>query len=203
MDETKRPAICRDPGHHHDGVIAGSRVAVLVADGFEQREFDGPVQLLKQHGACVEVVAPGVGSLQHIRGFSHFDEGPGTRGDRLIDQVHEAEYSALFIPGGCISPDTMRQSERHLEFVRAFGRAGKPIFAICHGPWLLADAGLLSGKTVTSWPGIRKDLERAGAAWVDEIAVSDGNLVTSRKPEDVPEFSQAMLSVLTLARAYA
>lgn len=195
--------ICQVSEHAHEGVLAGSRVAVMVADGFEQREFDGPVQVLRSNGACVEVLAPSVGQLKHIRGFSHFEEGAGTRGDRLVDQAHPEDYAALLIPGGCISPDTMRQSEIHLELVREFARASKPIFSICHGPWLLADAGVVSGKTVTSWPGIRRDLERAGAVWVDEVAVTDGVLVTSRMPDDVPAFSEAVLAALTLTLTYA
>ena len=195
--------ICRIPEHAHKGVLEGARVAVMVADGFEQREFDGPVQVLKDNGACVEVLAPSVAHLRHIRGMIHFEEASGARGDKLIDKAHVDDYAGLLIPGGCISPDTMRQSEAHLELVREFARSSKPIFAICHGPWLLADADVLGGKTVTSWPGIRRDLERAGATWVDEVAVTDGMLVTSRMPADVPAFSEAMLASLTLTLTFS
>lgn len=180
--------------------VGGLKVAVIVADGFEQREFDGPVEALRKAGATVEVLAPDDRHLGSIKGVHHFEPGEGTRGDRVITEAGVDEYDGLLIPGGLASPDTMRQSEAHLKLVRDFMEVGKPVAAICHGGWLLADADVLSGRHVTSWPAIRRDLERAGARWSDQPVVQDGHLVTSRKPDDVPAFSKAFISVLAAAR---
>ena len=184
----ERPAAARD--------LEGKRVAVIVADGFEQAEFDGPVQALKAAGARVDVLAQDDQHLGHIHGVNHFDPGPGTKADRLLADAKADEYDALVVPGGLASPDTMRQSEAHLAFLKAFLQAGKPVGMICHGPWLLADSDMAQGRNITSWPGIRRDVERAGASWTDEEVVVDNNLVTSRKPDDVPAFSQALIQLI-------
>ncbi|MDB5098903.1 MAG: putative protease [Cyanobacteria bacterium RYN_339] len=176
--------------------LEGRRVAVIVADGFEQSEFDGPVQALRAAGARVDVVAEDAPHLGHIHGVKHFDPAPGTKADRLLSDVDVADYDALLVPGGLASPDHMRQSEAHLKLVAAFIDADKPTALICHGPWLLADSDRAKGRTVTSWPAIRRDLERAGARWRDDEVVVDGNLVTSRKPEDVQPFSKALISLI-------
>ncbi|HEY9856138.1 MAG TPA: type 1 glutamine amidotransferase domain-containing protein [Stenomitos sp.] len=176
--------------------LKGKKVAVLVADGFEQSEFDGPVQALRDAGATVDVLAEDEKHLQHIKGVHHFEPGPGTKGTRLLKDASPDEYDLLFVPGGLASPDHMRMSEAHLAFVRAFLQAKKPTAMICHGPWLLADSGMAEGRTVTSWPAIRRDLERAGATWRDEQVVRDSNLVTSRKPDDIPAFSKAVVELL-------
>lgn len=179
--------------------LKGRKVAVLVSDGFEQSEFDGPVQALRAAGATVEVLAEDEAHLKAIKGVHHFEPAQGTRGDRVITDARPEDYDLLFVPGGLASPDHMRMSEAHLGFVRAFLKAGKPTAMICHGPWLLADSGAAEGRTVTSWPAIRRDLERAGATWRDAEVVLDRNLVTSRKPDDVPAFSRAVVALVASA----
>lgn len=179
--------------------MRGKKVAVIVSDGFEQVEFDEPVKALREAGVVVEVLAEDEEHLSKIHGVNHFDAADGTTGDRLLEEAKPEDYDALLVPGGAVSPDTMRQSETHLSFVRSFVESGKPTFVICHGPWLLADAGVAKGRRLTSWPGIRRDLERAGAEWVDQEVVVDGNLVTSRKPDDIPAFNDAILDALRAA----
>jgi protease I len=181
--------------------LGGVKVAVIVADGFEQIEFDGPVNALKAAGATVVVLAPNAEHLQHIKGVNHFEPGNGTVGDRLLADATVEDFDALLVPGGLASPDTMRQSQAHLDFVSQFIQADKPIAMICHGPWLLADSENAKGRTVTSWPGIKRDIERAGARWRDEEVVVDSNLITSRKPDDIPAFSQAFISVIAARKA--
>jgi protease I len=183
--------------------LSGKKVAVIVSDGFEQAEFDGPVQALRDAGATVEVLAQDEPHLGHIHGVNHFEQARGTKADRLLSQAKVEEYDALLIPGGLASPDTMRQSRAHIEFTRHFVESGKPVAAICHGPWLLADSGTANGRTLTSWKGIHRDLERAGATWLDEEVVVDDNLVTSRKPDDVPAFSKALIGMLKSGRTVA
>lgn len=178
------------------GSLQGKKAAVLVADGFEQPEFDGPVQALKQAGATVEVLGLEDRHLQGIKGVHHFEPAEGTKADKLLRDASPDDYDLVFVPGGLASPDRMRTSQAHLDFVHAFMKAGKPTAMICHGPWLLADSGMAEGRTLTSWPAIRKDLERAGATWRDEPVVHDRNLVTSRKPDDVPAFSQAVVELV-------
>lgn len=180
--------------------IQGKKVAVLVSDGFEQAEFDAPVQALRAAGAKVEVLAEDVQHLSGIKGVHHFEPAAGTKGDRVIGEASPDDYDLLFVPGGLASPDRMRTSESHLAFVRAFLQARKPLAMICHGPWLLADSGMARGRTVTSWPAIRKDLERAGATWRDESVVRDDTLVTSRMPDDLPAFSRAIVELLSQAK---
>ena len=172
------------------------RIAAIVADGFEQAELDGPLEALRRAGVTVDVLAPDDQHRSHVKGVNHFDPGPGVKPDRLLNDADPSAYDAILIPGGLASPDTMRQSKAHLEFVKSFAKRNKPIFSICHGPWLLADAGLVRDKSMTSWPGIKMDLERAGAKWVDRDVVVDGKLVTSRKPDDIPAFCREALAVL-------
>jgi len=171
-------------------------VAVIVSDGFEQVELDEPVKALREAGATVEVLAEDEEHLERIKGVKHLDAAEGTKGDRLLEEAKVEDYDALLVPGGLASPDAMRRSQRHLDLVRAFVEAGKPTFVICHGPWLLPDAGVAEGRRLTSWPAIRKDLERAGAQWVDEEVVVDKNLVTSRMPDDIPAFNNAIVEML-------
>jgi protease I len=179
-----------------EGSLNGKRVAVIVSDGFEQSEFDGPTEALRQAGATVEVLAEDQAHLQHIAGVHHLEKGPGTKGTKLLSEIRPEDYDLLLVPGGLASPDKMRQSQAHLDLVKAFVTAGKPTALICHGPWLLADADVAQGRKVTSWPGIKRDLQRAGAEWVDEQVVRDRNLVTSRKPADIPAFSKAIVDLL-------
>jgi len=179
--------------------LAGVRVAVLVSDGFEQVELDDPVAAFRQAGARVEILAEDEAHLDEIKGVRHLEPAEGAKGDKLLEEADPDDYDALFIPGGLASPDAMRQSAPHLGFVAAFFEAEKPVAAICHGPWLLADSGAAAGRTLTSWPGIELDLVRAGADWVDEEVVVDGNLVTSRKPDDIPAFVEEAIRIFAEA----
>jgi protease I len=170
--------------------LVGRRVAVLAADGFEYAELALPVKALRAEGADVEVISLRRGK---IVGVNVSVPGGRARVDRTIEEASAANYDALFIPGGFISPDLLRQSEAVREFVRAFDRAGRPIAAICHGPWVLASSGVLQGRQVASWPGTRDDVINAGGTWRDEMVVRDANLVTSRGPQDIPGFTAAMI----------
>lgn len=170
--------------------LAGFKVAVLATDGFEQVELTKPVSALKEAGADVSVVAPKSGRIQ---GFNHHDKGDMVPVDRDLGSTDAASFDALVLPGGVINPDQLRLEPKAIDFVRHFVTAGKPIAAICHGPWTLIDAGGAKGHTMTSWPSLKTDLSNAGATWVDREVVTDGKLVTSRKPDDLPAFCHAMV----------
>ena len=170
--------------------LAGKTIAVVATDGFEQIELTQPLEALKAAGAKVEIIAPESGEIQ---GFNHHDKGDLVAVDRSIKNANPAEYDGLLLPGGVISPDALRINPDAIAFIRAFVDAGKPIAAICHGPWTLINAGGVEGKRVTSWPSLRIDLENAGATWVDETVVVDDGLVTSRKPDDLPAFCSKMI----------
>src|SRR3954468_3420383 len=166
------------------------RIAALVADGFEKVELTVPLYALRLAGAKVDVV-----SLRHgrIRGVNLHEPASRVRVDKTVEEADPDDYDALLLPGGFINPDMLRQSQRARDFVRAFDAAGKPIASLCHGPWVLASAGLLQGRTLTSWPGVRDDLVNAGATWLDQEVVRDGNLVTSRGPQDLKPFVQEVI----------
>lgn len=170
--------------------LKGRRVAVLAADGFEKVELTVPVTALRAAGADVDII-----SLRHgsIRGVNLHEPASRVKVDRLLSDVSADDYDALFIPGGFINPDLLRQSAEARDFVRTFDASGKPIATLCHGPWLLASAGLTQGRRMTSWPGVRDDMVNAGATWVDETVVRDGNWLTSRGPQDMVPFVRALL----------
>jgi protease I len=170
--------------------LAGKRVAILATDGFEQSELTVPHKALLAAGATVEVVSPKRGRIQ---GMEHHDKGETIAVDRLLDEADADNYEALVLPGGVANPDSLRMDERAVAFVRAFSSAGKPIAAICHGPWSLIDADAVRGRTMTSWPSLKTDLRNAGAEWVDREVVVDQGLVTSRKPDDLPAFCAKMI----------
>jgi protease I len=172
--------------------LNGLRVAVLAADGFEQVEVTSPVDALRDHGAEVEIVSLHPG---RIRGVNFLYPGKKVKVDRTLFTADAADYDALVIPGGLVGPDTLRQSEEALDFVRAAERAGKPIAVICHGPWLLISAGLIVRRNLTSWPGIRDDVRNAGGIWHDEPVIRDRNWVSSRGPHDLKAFNRAMLEL--------
>ena len=180
-----------------DKKLDGRRVAILATDGFEQSELLEPKRLLEEAGAQTEVVAPGGAST--IRGWSKKNWGDAVAVDKALDAADVADYDALLLPGGVINPDKLRLEPKAIALVKAFDDAGKPIAAICHGPWTLIDAGVANGRRLTSWPSLRKDLENAGAQWEDSQAVRDGQLLTSRKPDDIPAFSQALIDMLATA----
>lgn len=170
------------------------RVMILATDGFEQSELMKPKANLENAGIKTEVVSLESGE---IKGWHDKNWGESVRVDKTVDEVSSCEgYDALLLPGGQMNPDILRMNERAVAIVREFGMANKPIAAICHAPWLLAEAGLIDGKTVTGWPSIRTDLKNAGANVVDEEAAVDGNLITSRNPGDIPAFSKALIEML-------
>lgn len=170
--------------------VQGKRVAILATDGFEQSELLEPKKALEDAGAQTEVV-----SLQQgeIKGWSGTDWGEAVTVDRLVADASSQDYDALLLPGGVMNPDKLRMDEKAVAFVRGFAEEGKPIAAICHGPWTLIEAGAVEGRRMTSWPSLKTDLTNAGAEWVDQEVVADNGLVTSRKPDDIPAFNRKML----------
>jgi protease I len=172
--------------------LSGKRVAILVADGFEQVELTEPRVALEDEGATTEIVSP---AGKYVKAWKTSDWGRELKVDVALDDADPTLYDALLLPGGVMNPDKLRLLPRAIAFVRAFGAAGKPIAAICHGPWPLIEAGLVHGKRLTSWPSLKQDLRNAGASWVDEEVVVDGLLVTSRKPADIPAFSRNVVDL--------
>ena len=174
--------------------LKGRKIAALAADGFEKVELVIPLRALRRAGAKVDVV-----SLRHgrIRGVNLHLPASRVGVDKTISEADSGDYDGLLLPGGFINPDLLRQSAPARQFVRAFAVSDKPIATLCHGPWVLASAGLLEGRTLTSWPGIRDDLVNAGATWLDQEIVRDRNLTTSRGPQDMATFVPAMLATFT------
>lgn len=170
--------------------LNGKRVAILVAQGFEQVEMTEPRKALDQAEAQTVLISPEQGQ---VKAWNHTEWGQRFDVDMPLRQADADSFDALLIPGGVMSPDHLRMQPRAVEFVREFFEAGKPVASICHGPWLLAEADVIRGRTVTSYPSIRTDLKNAGAHWVDQEAVTDQGLVTSRNPDDIPAFCQAMI----------
>lgn len=174
--------------------LKGIRIALLAADGFEKVELSVPLNALRLAGADVDVISLRPG---RIRGVNLHEPAGKVRVTKVVQEANPDEYDGLFIPGGFINPDLLRQSAEAREFVRAFDAAYKPIATLCHGPWLLASAGLLNGRTMTSWPGIRDDVVNAGAIWLDQEVVRDRNLVTSRGPQDLAAFVPAITELFS------
>jgi protease I len=170
--------------------LEGRRIAVLAADGFEKVELTVPVRALRTAGAKVDVVSLRKG---RIRGLNLNLPATRVHVDRTVEQVAAGDYDGLLVPGGFINPDLLRQSAPARELVREFVESGKPVVTLCHGPWVLASAGVLEGRTLTSWAGIRDDVVNAGATWLDQEVVREGNLTTSRGPQDLAAFVPAML----------
>lgn len=171
--------------------ISEAKVLIIAMDGFEQSELMQPRSELIDSGAKVDVASAKLGEIQ---GMQHDEKGAAISVDRTFDDVSADQYDALLIPGGVANPDAMRQERKAVEIVRAFFEADKPVAAICHGPWMLAEADVIGGRTLTSWPSIRTDLANAGANVEDAQVVVDGNLVTSRKPSDIPAFTEAFIA---------
>ena len=170
-----------------------TKVMILATDGFEQSELVKPKANLEKAGIETAVVSLRPGS---IKGWDKDNWGESVPVDLTLDEASEGDFDALLLPGGQINPDKLRMEESAIELIKDFDSAGKPIAAICHAPWLLAEANLVDGRTVTSWPSIRTDLMNAGADVVDREVVTDGNLITSRKPDDIPAFSKALIEKL-------
>jgi protease I len=170
--------------------LKGRRVAILATDGVEQVELEEPRRALDGAGAVTHLIAPEEGSIQAM---NHDEKGARLPVDRTLAQVKASEYDALLLPGGVANPDKLRTDERAVQFVREFMLSERPVAAICHGPWLLVEAGAVAGRTLTSWPSLKTDIQNAGGAWVDEEVRVDDRLVTSRKPADLPKFCAAIL----------
>ena len=172
------------------GQLDGKKVAILVADGFEQVEMTKPREALDEAGAKTKIVSLKPGKIQ---GVNHADKGDKFDVDLTVNDARPEEFDALMIPGGLFNPDAMRMNEKALSFARHFFREGKPVAAICHGPQVLISADLVRGRRMTSWPAIQADMRNAGARWVDEEVVVDNGLVSSRKPDDIPAFNRKMI----------
>ena len=166
------------------------RIALLATDGFERAELLEPRKALAAAGAETKVISPKRGE---IKSWEKDHWGETVQVDAALAQANPDDYDALLLPGGVINADSIRLEQRAVEFVRAFARAGKPMAAICHAPWLLVEADIVRGRTVTSWPSLKTDLRNAGANWVDQEVVTDNGLVTSRKPDDIPAFNKKMI----------
>lgn len=172
--------------------LSNSTIAVLATHGFEHSELTKPVQTLRDHGATVHIIAP---EKDPIKGWADGNWADPVQVEHTIEQAlpRANEYDALLIPGGVMSPDTLRMREDATRFVREFFKAGKPVAAICHGPQILIDSGVIEGRTLTSYPSIKNDLKNAGARWTDQEVVVDQGLVTSRTPKDIPAFTRKFI----------
>jgi protease I len=170
--------------------LRGKKVAILVTDGFEQSELLEPRKALDEAGATTQVVSP---AGQKVKGWNHKEWGQEVSVDVPLDSAKADQFDALLLPGGVMNPDHLRMDSKAVEFVKHFTNTGKPVAAICHGPWTLIEAGAVRGHTMTSWPSLKTDLKNAGANWVDKDVVNDRGLVTSRKPDDIPAFNREMI----------
>ncbi|HIK74549.1 MAG TPA: type 1 glutamine amidotransferase [Alcanivorax sp.] len=177
--------------------LDGKRVAILATDGFEESELAVPQSTLRSYGVEVHVVAP---SKDGIRAWAETDWGDTYEVDKALDQAQAEDYHALVLPGGLFNPDELRLNDQALDFVRAFFKAGKPVAAICHAPWILINAGVVEGRTLTSVPSVAQDLRNAGATWEDREAVVDNGLVTSRTPKDLDAFCKRLMEELAEGR---
>ncbi|HJU77685.1 MAG TPA: type 1 glutamine amidotransferase domain-containing protein [Sphingomicrobium sp.] len=176
--------------------ISEARVLIVATDGFEEWELFGPRAILRKLGADVLLASP---TPEPIQATVHDDPGKTIRPDMTIDQANAEDFDALILPGGVRNPDHLRMNAKAIELIRSFARQGKPVASICHGPWLLVEADLLRGRTATSWPSIRTDLRNAGANIVDQPVAIDGNIITSRMPEDVESFTRAVIDLIAEA----
>lgn len=174
--------------------VAGKRAAIVVDDNFEQAEFTGPHGALVEAGVDVDVISTKGGQ---IHGLHHVDPGDTFDADMTIDEAEPDTYDVLVLPGGAVNADSLRMNKKMRQWVNDFLRAGKPVAAICHAPWLLVSAGAVKGKKVTSWPTVQDDIRNAGGEWVDEEVCVDDNLITSRKPDDIPAFNREIINALS------
>lgn len=175
-------------------ILSGKRIAVVATDYFEEAELTEPVKALKDAGAEIDIIAPHSGE---IKGVKHVDPGQSVHIDKTLDEADPADYDALLVPGGAVNADHLRMDQKARNFItKMMGELGRPTAVICHGPWLLASTGLARGKKLTSYFTIQDDMRNAGANWVDEEVVKDGNLITSRNPEDIPAFSQTLIEAI-------
>ena len=171
--------------------LKGRKVAILATDGVEQVELVQPREALNQAGATTHLISLTGGEIQ---GFNHLDKGDRFAVDRTLEEASATDYDALFLPGGVANPDALRMNKKAVDFVRFFIEHDRPVGAICHAPWLLVEAGVLRGRTITSWPSLKTDIENAGGTWVDKPVQVDQKLITSRKPEDLKQFSARLVA---------
>lgn len=174
--------------------LNGKRIAILATDGVEQVELTGPRKALDDAGARTELISPKSGE---IKAWKMKEWGDSLKVDKALDQARPQEYDALLLPGGAMNPDHLRMDDNAVDFVRQFVATGRPVAAICHGPWTLIEAGAVAGKTMTSWPSVKTDLRNAGANWVDREVVTDGQFITSRKPDDIPAFNRTLIEAVS------
>jgi protease I len=180
--------------------LNGLKVAILVEDGFEQIELIEPRKALDQAGADTQIVSP---KSDRVRGWNSKEWGDELPVDLPLKQANANDFDALHLPGGVMNPDKLRMQPEAVQFVKAFFDAGKPVAVICHGPWTVIEAGVARGRRIASWPSLKTDLRNAGAEWIDQEVVVDGNLVSSRKPGDLPAFNREMLNLFSHARSEA
>ena len=180
--------------------LKGLKVAILVTDGFEQVEMTEPRKALDEAGAATRLISP---RPENVRAWNFTDWGESFPVDIELKSADPADYDALLLPGGVMNPDTLRMDADAVTFIKSFFASDKPVAAICHGPWTIIEAGYAKGKRIASWPSLKTDLRNAGAEWVDQEVVIDGNLVSSRKPDDIPAFNRAIADVFSVARSQA
>ncbi len=180
--------------------LKGKKIAILATDGVEAVELTEPQKALKAAGATVDVISLKAGQIQ---GFNHDEPGPSIKVDRAISEVKAEEYDNLVLPGGVANPDKLRTHPEAVEFVKSFFDSGKTVASICHGPWTLIEAGVVKGRTLTSWPSLKTDITNAGGTWVDKEVVSDQGLISSRKPDDLPAFNKEIVEAFSHAGALA
>jgi protease I len=178
--------------------LQGKRVAMLMTDGVEQIEYTSPRSFLEEQGATVVLLAPKAAG-EEVQGFNHMQPGDRFKVEMNVGDAKPADFDGLVLPGGVANPDQLRMSREAIDFIREFDGEDKMVAAICHGPWTLIDAGIATGKHLTSWPSLKRDLMNAGAEWSDEEVVLDARLVTSRKPDDLPAFNDMLLKELMIA----
>ena len=173
--------------------LKGKRVAILATDGFEQIELTSPREALEKAGAKCVVISPKEGEIQ---GFKHHDKADKIKVDMNVASANASDFDAVLLPGGVINGDALRIDKKAQQFVQEIDRAGKPLFVICHGGWILVSSGLVRGRTMTSWPTLQDDIRNAGATWRDEQVIRDRNWVSSRKPDDLPAFNEQIVRCL-------
>jgi protease I len=176
--------------------LKGLKVAILITDGFEEAEMVKPREALKEAGAEARIVSP---KSSRVRAWAMTEWGKEYPVDKVLDEAQPEDFDALVLPGGVMNPDKLRMDPKAVAFVKAFFDDQKPVAVICHGPWTVIEAGAADRRRITSWPSLKTDLQNAGAKWVDEEVVVDGNLVSSRKPDDLPAFNREMIKLFSRA----
>ncbi len=174
--------------------LQGKTIAILATDGFEQVELTKPKQALEEAGARTQVVSP---KADKIKGWDKIEWGEDVKVDVPLDSANPSEYDALLLPGGVMNPDHLRMDPKAVQFVKHFFEQAKPVASICHGPWMLVEAGAAQGRTLTSWPSLKTDIKNAGGTWVDQEVVQSNGVVTSRKPDDIPAFNREMIALFS------